>query len=69
MILANINRNILMDQIPFYARRLCNGGILLMSGFYIDDLLKIQTFSNEHGFKFIRNFIIDDWVATEFIKS
>ena len=69
VILANINRNVLIDQIPFYARRLCNGGVLLMSGFYIDDLLKIQTFSNEHGFKFIRNFIIDDWVATEFIKS
>jgi ribosomal protein L11 methyltransferase len=60
VILANINRNVLIDQIPFYAGSLFNGGVLLMSGFYIDDLLNIQTLSNEYGFKFIRNFMIDD---------
>ena len=38
-IFANINRNILMNNIPQYAERLNKPGILLMSGFYEDDLI------------------------------
>src|SRR3546814_13220934 len=34
LILAKINRNVLLDHLPFYAERLCPGGRLLLSGFY-----------------------------------
>ena len=69
VILANINRNILMDQIPHYARIIVSSGELFLSGFYVDDLIKIQTCCKENGFKFICNFINDDWIAAKFIKS
>ncbi len=43
IILANINKNVLLDEMKIYARYLQNNGLLLLSGFYthdIDDLLK-----------------------------
>ncbi len=38
VVLANINRNILLDEIAEYVARLAPGGILLLSGFYTDDI-------------------------------
>jgi ribosomal protein L11 methyltransferase len=43
IILANINKNVLLDEMKIYAGYLNKGGLLLLSGFYthdIDDLLK-----------------------------
>ncbi len=43
IILANINRNILLDEMNYYSNELIIGGLLLLSGFYekdIDDLKK-----------------------------
>ena len=45
--------NILIDQIPHCARRIVSSGVLLLSGFYVDDLVKIQTCCKDYGFKFI----------------
>ena len=69
VILANINLNILKDQIPYYSKIVTTGGVLLMSGFYKTDLFKLIEFSEGFGFKFIRKFKKDDWLATEFIKK
>jgi len=69
VILANINLNILKDQIPYYSKIMTTGGVLLMSGFYETDLFKLIEFSKGFGFKFIRKFKKDDWLATEFIKK
>ena len=68
IILANINRNILLEQLPIYADRTSEGGSLLMSGFYVDDLVKIQNRCEDIGFEFIRKFIRKDWIALEFTK-
>lgn len=38
IILANINRNILLDEMPCYANALAPGGVLLLSGFYEADV-------------------------------
>jgi len=38
IVLANINRNILLDEIPHYADQLKPGGLLLLSGFYETDI-------------------------------
>ena len=69
MVLANINRNVLLKQIEAYANMLKSGGVLLMSGFYIDDLRVIRNSCEQHGFRFIRNFEKNQWVATHFVKS
>lgn len=38
LILANINKNVLLEQIGKYSERLKGGGNLLLSGFYVDDV-------------------------------
>lgn len=42
IILANINRNVLLQEIPAYAELLPKGGFLLLSGFYEKDVADIE---------------------------
>ena len=43
IILANINRNVLLTDIPKYNSHLKSGGLLLLSGFYTTDMDAIET--------------------------
>ena len=38
MLLANINRNIITTDIGRYAAALKSGGVMLLSGFYVEDI-------------------------------
>lgn len=38
IILANINKNVLLEQMADYQKRLASGGTLILSGFYAEDL-------------------------------
>lgn len=67
IILANINRNVLLVHIPEYSKRM-NKGELLMSGFYEDDLEVIRQPAAMNGFKLDRTIKNNQWVATRFIK-
>ena len=49
MILANINRNILLADMHFYADCLSEGGILYMSGFYTEDVPLIEAEAIKQG--------------------
>ena len=68
IVLANINRNVLLKQIEAYGNMLKSGGVLLISGFYVDDLRVVRNSCEQHGFRFICNFNKNRWVATHFIK-
>ena len=49
-VLANINRNILIDMMPSFAEALSAGGRLVMSGFLGEDVLHIESAAAEQGF-------------------
>jgi ribosomal protein L11 methyltransferase len=69
-ILANINRNILLDQIPVYAKVLRNGGDIYFSGFYESpDLDMIKQACAEFSISYIDHKKIGDWVAAHFTKN
>lgn len=68
VIIANINRNILLEDIPVYANCLNNQGMLFLSGFYKDDIPKIQERCEEFSLKFIENLEKNLWVAVKFIN-
>lgn len=68
LIIANINRNILLQDIPLYARCLSEDGILLLSGFYSEDIPLISEKCNEHGLYFVSNYERNNWVACKFEK-
>jgi len=68
LILANINRNILMEQIPAYARHLTPGGILFVSGFYAEDFPAIRKKATETGFKLTGTRMKNEWMAVKFAR-
>ena len=67
-IIANINRNILLQDIGVYARCLSEDGVLLLSGFYTEDIPLISEKCNEHGLYFVSNYERNNWVACKFEK-
>lgn len=66
VILANINRNILLQDIPSYKKVLNRGGFLIMSGFYKDDIPAIRTASEAQGLTYKSFSEIGQWVAVIF---
>jgi len=69
VILANINRNILLDQLKRYSEVLRPDGELYMSGFYeTPDLDLIMDEARKYGIKYIIHKINNGWVAAKFIK-
>jgi ribosomal protein L11 methyltransferase len=63
VIIANINRNILLNDIPTYVKCLKKEGILFLSGFYTEDMLIISEKCSEVGLQFISNLERNNWVA------
>lgn len=69
IILANINRNILLDQMPRYAEVLSDGGEIYFSGFYeAVDLTMITEAAGKHGLTYVNHLKMKDWVAAKFVK-
>lgn len=68
VIIANINRNILLADIAQYAKSLRNEGLLFLSGFYKEDMPSIIEECDRNGLRFIKNLERNNWVALEFKK-
>ena len=66
IILANINRNILLDQVSDYVTKMNASSELWVSGFYIDDLPLITDAFSVHGLSLIESTDIDRWIAAKF---
>ncbi|GGH24969.1 50S ribosomal protein L11 methyltransferase [Sphingobacterium alkalisoli] len=70
IILANINRNILLDQLEVYARALTESGELYMSGFYYEeDLMAIREKCESLNLFFRESKKLDTWCSVKFIKK
>ena len=67
IILANINRNILLDDLPTYINCLGKGGQLFLSGFYLSDLDTISSKCNTLGLQFEKNLEKNNWVAAKYV--
>lgn len=69
LILANINRNILLNHMSHYAAMLSDEGELIMSGFYeTPDLPIIQEEAAKYDLKYISHYTRNNWVAAKFVK-
>ena len=67
IIIANINRNILLEDIPAYVKCLNKGGIVFLSGFYVQDIPQITERCKEVGLKFEKNLEKNNWVAVKYV--
>ena len=66
--MANINRNILLQDIPTYALSLHKGGLLFVSGFYLEDMPMIIGSASNAGLEYVSHDSIDNWCCIEFRK-
>lgn len=68
VVIANINRNILLQDMEVYAKSLEEGGDLYLSGFYKEDLQLITDTCNILGLTFVENKERNNWIAAKFRK-
>lgn len=68
ILLANINRNILLQDMPTYSRSLHAEGLLFVSGFYSEDMPMIIGMAMNSGLEYISHDIIDNWCCIKFQK-
>jgi ribosomal protein L11 methyltransferase len=69
VIIANINRNILLSDIPAYAQALNKGGQLLLSGFYMQDRQDLIARAASFGIKYKDEREKENWVALRLEKE
>jgi ribosomal protein L11 methyltransferase len=69
LILANINKNVLLSDISAYAKCLSPGGILMMSGFFDADVAEIISEADKYGLRHHTTRCDDHWAALKLIKE
>jgi len=69
VIIANINRNILLADMETYTNCLNQNGVLLLSGFYKEDILIINEEVSKFNLKLETTIERNNWVALKYQKS
>ncbi len=69
VLLANIHRNIILQDLPTYCRSLRKGGHMLLSGFYQADVPAIRQAAEALGLAWAGSSAREDWACVEFVKS
>ncbi len=68
VLLANINRNILLQDMPTYAASLHRDGLLFVSGFYLEDMPMLIGTAAANGLRYISHDTLDNWCCIKFQK-
>ena len=68
IIMANINRNILLRHLPFYSGKLKDSGLLFLSGFFTTDSEDLIKAANDVGLTFVSQKTEENWSSLKFEK-
>lgn len=68
LIIANINRNILLNDMAAYVQVLEKGGTLLLSGFYESDVPVLQHHAESIGLRLEQQKVRQSWTALRLVK-
>ncbi|MCF8235917.1 MAG: 50S ribosomal protein L11 methyltransferase [Bacteroidales bacterium] len=68
-ILANINRNVLLEDVPKYSNYHSQKGLFLLSGFLQNDLASIQNMLAALAYVNVHKIVENDWVAAVFQRE
>lgn len=69
LIIANINRNILLNDMQTYVDCLNKEGIILFSGFYEQDVPFIDASCTEKGLSFVKKINRNNWLSLKYVNS
>ena len=68
LLIANINRNVLLDELQFYYNCLVKNGELILSGFLQTDVEILKLKAKQIGFSFVNSFCQNEWCCLVFNK-
>ena len=68
VVLANINRNILLRDMQHYVEAMRPAAYIFFSGFYTEDLPSIKEEAERLGLRYCRHLSRNNWVAAECVK-
>ena len=66
MILANINRNIILNDLPTYVQHLTPKGTLILSGFLKADKKLVVEKAGSLGLRFVKELYENNWISLKF---
>ncbi|MCH3882820.1 MULTISPECIES: 50S ribosomal protein L11 methyltransferase [Tenacibaculum] len=69
VIIANINRNILLNDMKTYTDCLNKDGVLLLSGFYKEDISTIDAEVSKYGLSLAKTIERNNWVALKYLSK
>lgn len=69
VIIANINRNILLNDMQTYTHCLTSGGILFLSGFYTEDIEAINTCCESLDMQLTDQLERNNWASLKYVKK
>lgn len=65
---ANINRNVITGDIAAYSAHLKSGGVMLLSGFYTDDIPVVQAAAEAAGMRYESYTECDRWTCMRLVR-
>jgi ribosomal protein L11 methyltransferase len=68
VILANINKNVILDNLKFLSSQLVSGGVLLLSGLLIADEAVIKEAATAFQLIYQQTEVRNGWICMQFIK-
>lgn len=69
LVTANINRNILLADLPAFVSKMASGAALVLSGFYLADVPLLTEQATSSGLILSRQQTDNDWVCLVFVKA
>ena len=69
VVLANITRNVVLNELPLYAQHLKKDGYLLLSGFFEYDLDEIFERTEPNGLEYLGRKNKNNWISPVFRKK
>ena len=69
VIIANINKNVLLNHLPSYSKLIKQNGTLYLSGFFHSDIDDLVTKAQKCGFNFDKELNENTWSALRLVKN
>lgn len=69
IVYANINKNVLMDEIPYYSSLIKDNGLLVLSGFYSKDIDDLKEKAAQNNLNFLHENTRNNWAMIRLNKS
>ena len=69
ILLANINRNIILSDLHSYAAAVKSGGNIILSGFYHEDIPLLLEEGKKYGLEYVTDTQMDKWACLKLVKK